>query len=194
LIRTQAGLCPIERLSPGDKVLTRDDGAQEIIWMGQRRMSGARLYAMPALRPIRIRAGALGIDRPEPDLLVSPQHRLLLRGRAAQALFNEPEVLVAAADLINNRSIVVDRGLREVIYIHLLFEQHQVIWANGLESESFHPANTSLDMIDESQRDSLLALFPRIEEQPESYGAFARRNLSTPEVALLRHDGGAIAA
>lgn len=194
LIRTETGSRLLETLLPGDRVLTRDDGPQEILWMGQRRMTGARLYAMPALRPVRIRAGALGIERPEPDLLVSPQHRLLLRGRAAQTLFNTSEVLVAAADLINNRSIVVDRALREVSYIHLMFERHQVVWANGLEAESFHPANTSLDMIEQQQRDSLLSLFPNLSTNPEAYGDFARRNLSGPEAALLRHDGGMIAA
>ena len=44
-------------------------------------MTGARLYAMPHLRPIRFRAGALGQGRPEDDLLVSPQHRMLVQGR-----------------------------------------------------------------------------------------------------------------
>lgn len=194
LIRTEAGPRPIETLLPGDRVLTRDDGPQEILWMGNRKMTGARLYAMPSLRPIRIRAGALGIERPEPDLLVSPQHRLLLRGRAAQSLFNSSEVLVAAADLINNRSIVVDRALREVSYIHLLFERHQVIWANGLEAESFHPANTSIDMIDAEQRESLFSIFPDLALSTDAYGDFARRNLSGSEAALLRHDGGMIAA
>lgn len=194
LIRTQSGSRPIEDLLPGDRVLTRDDGPQELLWMGHRKMSGARLYAMPALRPIRIRAGALGIERPEPDLLVSPQHRLLLRGPAAQALFSASEVLVAAADLVNNRSIVVDRALREVSYIHLMFERHQVIWANGLETESFHPANTSLDMIEDGQRESLLSLFPDIGTNPESYGDFIRRNLTGSEAALLRHDSGLMAA
>lgn len=194
LIRAETGLRPIETLMPGDRVLTRDDGPQELLWIGHRRMTGARLYAMPDLRPIRIRAGALGIDHPEPDLLLSPQHRVLLRGRAAQRLFNTSEVLVAASDLVNSRSIVVDRALREVTYIHLLFERHQVIWANGLETESFHPANTSLDMIEEAQRASLLSLFPDLAVDPDAYGDFARRNLSDAEAALLRHDSGMIAA
>lgn len=194
LIRTESGVLPIAALQPGDRVLTRDNGPQEIVWIGQRRMSGARLYAMPALRPIRIRAGALGLDRPEPDLLVSPQHRILLRARSALALFDTPEVLVAAADLINNRSIVIDRSLREVVYVHVMFERHQVVWANGLECESFHPANTSLDLIEDAQRADLLALFPDISARPESYGDFARRNLTAPEAALLRQDSTVIAA
>lgn len=194
IIRTENGNLPIEALRPGDRVLTRDDGPQEILWTGQRRMTGARLYAMPSLRPIRFRAGALGIDRPDADLLVSPHHRMLIRGRAAQSLFNRAEVLVCARDLVNNRSIAVDRALREVTYMHLMFERHQVIWANGLETESFHPASTSMEMVEESQQAALLAMFPQIVLAPQSYGDYARRTLSASEAAILRHDGKILAA
>ena len=189
MIETPQGRRPVEQLRQGDLVQTKDDGAQEIQWVGSRRMTGARLYAMPHLRPIRIRAGALGIDIPDGDLLVSPQHRMLVRGRAAQALFNAPEVLMSAIDMINERSISVDHALREVTYIHLLFARHQIVWANGLETESFHPANTSLETLDSGQRQALLALRPELGTDPHRYGEYARRNLSPSEAAILRHDG-----
>jgi len=83
---TPDGPREIGLLRPGDRVLTKDNGPQPILWSGQRRMSGARLYAMPQLRPIRFRSGALGIGRPEPDLLVSPRHRMLVAGAAARQL------------------------------------------------------------------------------------------------------------
>lgn len=188
LIDTPAGRRPVEALRPGEKVLTRDDGAQELLWIGSRRMSGARLYAMPHLRPVRIRAGAFGIGRPEGDLVVSPQHRMLLQGPAARALFNEAEVLVQAIDLVNGGSVRLEQGLPEVTYIHLMFERHQVLRANGLESESFHPASTSLEMIEAAQRAALLRLRPEIEADPMAYGAPARRLLSASETAILRHD------
>lgn len=189
-ITTADGRRPVEALQQGDLVQTKDDGAQEILWIGSRRMSGARLYAMPHLRPIRIRAGALGVDIPDGDLLVSPQHRMLVRGRAAQALFNVPEVLMAAADMIDERAITVDHALREVTYIHLLLARHQIVWANGVETESFHPANTALEALDAAQRQTLLALRPDLDADPHLYGAHARRNLSASEAAILRHDGG----
>lgn len=194
LLRTPDGARRIEALAPGDRVLTRDSGAQEILWIGTRRMTGARLYAMPALRPVRIRAGALGIDRPDPDLLVSPQHRLLVRGAAAQALFCEDEVLVAACDLVNHRSIAIDRGLREVTYIHLMLERHEVLWANGLETESFHPASTSLATVEEDQRRTLLAMMPGLSADPNVYGEYARRALSGSEAAILRAESAVLAA
>lgn len=188
LIDTPLGKRPVEALRPGDWVQTRDDGAQQVQWVGARRMSGARLYALPHLRPVRIRAGAFGMDRPEGDLLVSPQHRMLVRGAAARALFNETEVLVQAVDLVDGRAVRVEHGLPEVQYIHLMFARHQVLWANGVESESFHPASTALDMIDPAQRAGLHALCPEVDADPLAYGAFARRLLSPSEAAILRHD------
>ncbi len=154
-------------------------------------MTGARLYAMPHLRPIRFRAGALGNGRPEEDLWVSPQHRMLLQGPAAAALFNAHEVLVAAEDLLNDQSVTVDVTAREVTYIHLLLDQHNIIFANGMETESFHPSNTALDTIDPKDRAGLLALVPGIEVNPHSYGDYARRNLSASEAAILRHESAA---
>ncbi|GAB1364854.1 hypothetical protein MASR1M32_40900 [Rhodobacter sp.] len=187
-ILTPDGTRLIQDLRPGDLIQTKDNGAQEVLWRGSRRMSGARLYAMPHLRPIRFRAGALGQGRPEDDLWVSPQHRMVLRGQAAQALFNSPEVLVAAEDLVNDSSIMVDLAAREVTYIHLLLDRHNVIFANGMETESFHPSNTALDTIDPKDRAGLLGLFPEIEINPHSYGDYVRRNLSTSETAILRHE------
>jgi hypothetical protein len=187
-IATPDGPKLIQSLRPGDRVLTKDDGAQEVLWTGSRRMSGARLYAMPHLRPIRFRAGAFGNDRPEPDLIVSPAHRMLIKGAAAQTLFGTTEVLVRAEDLLNHTTITVDHVLREVTYIHILLERHNIVFANGVETESFHPSNTALEMIDPAQRDVLMAVMPQVAINPEAYGDYARRNLSASEAALLRHD------
>ena len=185
---TPQGLRPVEHLRPGDHVETRDNGPQRLLWSGHRHMTGARLYAMPHLRPIRFRSAALGRNRPDLDLLVSPEHRMLVRGRAAQALFNCDEVLVAARDLLNDTTITVDRSLREVTYIHVMLDRHNILWANGMETESFHPANAAFNEIDPAQRDRLLDLRPDLATDPYSYGGHARRNLSTSEAAILRHD------
>ena len=187
-IATPEGARAIESLRPGDRILTRDDGPQEVLWTGHRRMTGARLFAMPHLRPVRLKAAALGTGRPEDDLLVSPQHRMLVRGPAAKALFNEPEVLVTAKDLVNGGTIVVDGTLREVTYVHILLARHQIVWANGLETESFHPSNTALDTVNPVQRAELLRLFPGLDQDPDRYGGHARRNLTASEAAILRHD------
>lgn len=187
-IRTPEGEQSVEHLSVGDKVQTKDDGPQEVLWIGQRRMSGARLYAMPELRPIRLRAAALDQDIPDGDLLVSPHHRIVFSGPNAQALFNQPEVLVSASDLINDHSVFVDHAIKEVTYVHLLLSRHQVLWANGVATESYHPANTTLKTVEAEQRSQLLELLPDLKRDLHSYGPFARRNLDRSEAAILLHD------
>ncbi|MFU8779120.1 MAG: Hint domain-containing protein, partial [Roseovarius sp.] len=110
------------------------------------------------------------------------------RGDVARALFNTPEVLVMARDLINNDTVTVDLASREVTYIHLLLPRHQIIWANGLETESFHPASAALSMLDEGDRARLLAINPNLDCEPNLYGGHARRCLSGSEAAILAHE------
>lgn len=186
-ILTPDGIKLIEDLREGDHVQTKDNGAQPIQWMGQRRMSGARLFAMPKLRPIRIRAGLFGLDEPDEDLLVSPEHRMLIKGRVAMDLFNTPEVLVAARDLVDHDRVSVDLNVREITYVHMLLPQHEILFANGVESESFHPANAALSTLDESDRVRLQEMLPDVEYNPQGYGTYARRNLSSSEAAILIH-------
>jgi hypothetical protein len=187
-ILTPSGAVPVESLRAGDLVQTKDSGAQPIRWTGSRHMTGARLFAMPRLRPVRIRAGAFGIGEPDEEITVSPEHRMVLRGAVARALFNTPEVLVAARDLINGDSVVLDTKARSVTYHHLLLPRHEVLFANGLETESFHPANTALSTLGATDRARLLQEMPQIGRNPHLYGAHARRNLTRSEAAILLHE------
>ena len=187
-IRVADGTVPVEDLREGDLVQTKDNGLQEICWIGSRRMTGARLFALPKLRPIRIRAGAFGGERPDEELMVSPQHRILFRGASARALFNTEEVLVAASDLVNGHSVLADTKVKEVTYIHLMLPRHEVLFANGVESESFHPGETQLGTLDPTDRARLAHLLPFVETNPMGYGATARRNLTASEAAILLHD------
>lgn len=186
-ITTPKGSKLIEDLSIGDCVHTRDSGLQEIQWIGRRKMNGARLFAMPHLRPIRIKPGALGDNNPNRDLLVSPQHLILLQGARTQELFNEKEVLVAARNLVNGSTVAVDTTLREVTYIHILLPKHEVIWANGIEAESFHPASIDLESLPTEGHSQLLQYMPELARNPYAYGPTARRNLNESDAALLLH-------
>ncbi|MGB7318273.1 MAG: Hint domain-containing protein [Planktotalea sp.] len=187
MIETPDGARLVEDLREGDRLQTRDSGAQDIQWIGARRMTGARLFAMPQLRPIRIRAGALGVEKPDQEFLVSPNHRMLVRGVIARDLFNTSEVLVAAKDLVNGSTVTIDTQVKEVCYIHLMLPSHQIIIANGVETESFHPASTALSTIPDKDRARLALVNDRLEADPNSYGGYARRILSQSEAAILTH-------
>ena len=183
LIETPTGARPVDQFQPGDMVQTADNGAQPVLWVGQSRISGIALRRFAQLRPVRVGAGALGQGKPVDDLLVSPGHRLLVQGARARALFNTTEVLVAARDLVDGTSIRRDLALHGVTYVHLMLEDHQILFANGVPSESFHPDLASAELL----RPHLPALRPLLPGigQGAVYGAVARRCLSSAEAALL---------
>jgi len=186
LLDTPDGPRAIEDLYPGDRVDTRDNGPQEVLWMGLRRVSGARMFAMPRLRPVRIRAGAMGNDT---DLVVSPGHQMLISGRKVQALWNTAEVLVRAQDMIDGVRVAVDHSATEATYLHVLTQHHQVLRANGVWSESFHPGEADLSHVNTAEMEELLDRVPGIDTDDTAYGPSARRCLSAAELAILRHDG-----
>lgn len=182
---TEDGEKRVEELREGDRIQTKDSGVQEIRWIGSRRITGARLQAFPELRPVRIGAGGLGLGQPDGDLLVSPQHRMLITGHRALELFNEREVFVAANDLVGQAGIHVDHERRGFTYYHVLLDNHEVVFANGVETESFHPASAPLESLDPQDRARLIERFPGLDYDPGAYGDHARRMLSPPEAAIL---------
>ena len=185
LVATIRGERPVEDLRPGDRVITRDNGLQEIRWAGRRDLSARDLRAMPDLHPVLIRAGALSRGMPERDMLVSPNHRMLVASERAEIMFGEREVLVAAKHLTGLDGI--DRAqVPSVTYIHLMFAHHQVILADGAWSESFQPGDYSLRGLGAAQRREILSLFPELasESGAEAYQA-ARLSLKSHEAALL---------
>jgi len=190
MIQTQDGPRRVEDLREGNLIQTKDNGCVELLWKGHRRINGARLHAMPQLAPVRLRAGALGEKVPDAELLVSPDHRIVISGVQARALFNADEVLVMARDLVNDHSILFDRTVREVEYYHLFLPSHEVVFANRIETESFHPGAADLSTIEPYERQRLYERMPELVDDPYAYGHFARRALSASEAAVLQYDTG----
>lgn len=185
IISTPTGPTLIENLHVGDLVITADNGLQAIRWIGTKRVSGARLMAHPHLRPVRIKAHAFGHNRPEQDLLVSPQHRMFLKSNQAQLMFGEAEILMTAKSLVNDKTIIVDYQLTHVDYIHILFDRHELVQANGSWSESFHPGAVGLDAIEENARTELFNIFPELQSDPHSFGPSARQSVNEHEAKIL---------
>lgn len=183
-ILTPQGEVLVETIRVGDEITTLDHGVQKVRWIGSRNLSAAQLSQQPDFNPVRIAKGALGGGVPERDLTVSPQHRMLLAGAQAEMLFGEPEVLAAALYLINDSTILRQRP-NGITYIHLMFESHEVICANGAWTESFQPGAASIAGMGEAQRAELLALFPELEITGTRFAA-ARPALKSYEAALLQ--------
>lgn len=160
LIETEFGAMPIQELRQGMKVWTRDNGLQEIRWIGSRKLSSAVLGLASNLRPIRISAGSLGHDIPARDLLVSPQHRVLVRSRIAQKIFGCEEVLVAAKQLLQIEGIDVAHDLESVEYFHMLFDRHEIVVSDGAETESLYTGAEALKSLGQAAREEIFAIFP----------------------------------
>lgn len=176
-IVTPRGMRSIETLAVGDLVMTRDNGMQPIRWIQSRTVPAVDNFA-----PIRIRKGVIrGLDA---DLLVSPQHRMLFTGYQADLLFGDNEVLVSAKHLVDGLDVTEEPG-GMVTYIHMLFDQHEIVFAEGAPSESFHPGGMGLAALSDPAREELFALFPDLRSLPESYGRTARRCLKRHEARLL---------
>lgn len=162
LIETRDGPVPAGRVAVGDRVLTRDHGAQPVRWVGQRHYSAADLARAPHLRPIRIRAGALGGGLPLRDLVVSPQHRVLVRSAIAQKMFGTSEVLIAAKHLCLLDGIDIAVDLTSVTYVHFMFDRHQVVFAEGAEAESLFTGPEALKAVGPAARAEILTIFPEL--------------------------------
>ncbi len=185
LIATPSGERRVEDLEVGDRIITRDNGIQEIRWVGKRAMTGAELERAAHLKPVLIQQGALGNGLPERDMMVSPNHRVLVANDKTALYFEEREVLVAAKHLTGLDGVdVVD--VSWTTYIHIMFEQHEVILSDGAWTESFQPGEHSLAGIGNAQRNEIFELFPELKtrEGIEGY-ASARRSLKKHEAKLL---------
>ncbi|OAN82874.1 type I secretion protein [Sulfitobacter pontiacus] len=185
LIATPKGERRVEDLVVGDRVITRDNGIQEIRWVGAREMTGQELAHKAHLLPVLIRQGALGNNLPERDMLVSPNHRVLVANDKTALYFEEREVLVAAKHLtgLEGVDIVETSG---TTYIHVMFDHHEVILSDGTWTESFQPGDMSLAGVGNAQRNEILELFPKLatREGVDGYVA-ARRTLKKHEAKLL---------
>ncbi len=182
LIETDRGLRPVESLAPGDLVLTRDSGLQPLRWTGRRVVEARGAFA-----PIRIAANTFGRHA---ALMVSPQHRILLRDPLAELLFEADEVLVSAKDLVNRAEVRVVEG-GQVEYVHILFERHQVIYSAGLATESFLPGPETGNLFEAEIAAEILALFPDLDPRAgRGYPRAARRILRGWEARVLMAGGG----
>ncbi|EDM72427.1 type I secretion target repeat protein [Roseobacter sp. AzwK-3b] len=185
VIATPRGERLVQDLQVGDRIITRDNGIQEIRWIGRRDLQGRELLQAPHLKPVLIRAGSLGYGLPERDMVVSPNHRVLINNERTALYFEDREVLAAAKHLTGLDGVdLVDAS--SVSYIHFMFDQHEVVLSDGAWTESFQPGEQTMDGMGQAQRDEIYELFPELRDADglKAYQA-ARRSLKKYEAKLL---------
>jgi len=175
-IKTPAGERLVEDLQVGDYVVTQDNGLQKLRWIGSR-----TVRAQGPLAPIVISEGVLGNTR---DLRVSPQHRMMVSGEKAERMFGQWEVLAAAKHLMNWEGIYQEEG-EEITYFHFLFDAHEIVFAEGAPSESFHPGAVGLSTMEEESLEEIYTLFPEL-LKCQRHCASLRTRLRSPQTPAIR--------
>lgn len=161
-IATDCGLVAVEQLQLGDQVRTLDHGFQPVRWIGSRKIDQIDLAIQPKLYPVQIAKGALGPDTPNRDMLVSPQHRVLVRSRIAQRMFDTDEILIPANKLVGLPGVHVVGDVKEVEYFHLLFDAHQIIFSDGAMTESLFTGPEAMKGFSKAARREIKTLFPEV--------------------------------
>ncbi|MEQ6249014.1 Hint domain-containing protein [Sulfitobacter sp. HNIBRBA3233] len=164
MIETDRGPVDIAALCAGDRVRTLDHGYQRVRWIGRRVLRHAELCENPKFVPIRIAANALGQGYPERDLVVSPQHRLLVTSRIAGRMVGSEQVLVAAKHLLEMPGVAVASDLVEVTYLHILCENHEIVFANGTPAETLLTGPQALKSLGAAACAEIMALLPELAE------------------------------
>ncbi len=154
---------PIEDLKPGDRVLTRDHGPQSLRWL-----SKAALRAVGAFAPVVITSGTLGNSG---DLIVSPHHRVFLYQRQRPAGLSTSELLVQAKHLVDDETVFQREG-GYVDYYSLIFDQHEIIYAEGVPVESLMVNDATLGRLPAEIADEVKARFPGL-AQSQHFGTEA---------------------
>jgi len=162
-----------------------------------RHVSVDEMAANPKLRPVRIRPGALGPDLPKRSLLVSQQHRIVVSSRIVARMFGSNEVLVAAKKLLALPGIDLADDVAQVDYHHLLLDRHEIIFAEGIATESFYYGEGALKSLSSDKLEEIQIMFPdllsshvamqpaRLIPSPKRQKRFAERQLRNTKRDLL---------
>ncbi|MFT4716879.1 MAG: hypothetical protein ACI861_001624 [Paracoccaceae bacterium] len=185
LIATPQGQIAVEDLKPGDKIKTRDSGDQVLRWISSCALPSGDSDQAGEMA-LRIKADALGELRPMQDLVVSPRFRLLTNHPSCEALFGSPETLAPAADLLDGDTILQVRPAPGLEFFNLMFDSHQIVEANGLATESYHPGNFGVAVMSLEMQSHLRQIFPHLNGDLTRFGRTVRPILKGFEAEVLR--------
>ncbi len=154
MIATPDGFMPIERLKVGDRICTLDADPQPIRWISSRQIGHLELLANPFLRPV--------VFPGDTKLKVSRHHRMLIRGKIAQRMFGQDQILVPAKDLVGYCGVKMDDSTGSLRYYHILLDAHHIINANGIAAESLYLGSEGLNAMTPAARNELEMIFPQL--------------------------------
>ncbi|MCV2865514.1 Hint domain-containing protein [Defluviimonas sp. WL0075] len=182
VLLTEDGPVAVEDLAPGTRVQTAEGRMERVMWVGS--MTIFPPHAVSGIEPAlmtRVTADAFGLGRPNPDLVLGPRARILLRDERFQSATGMNSAYAPAAAFIDGVSIVEVTPIAPIPVYHLVLERHGSVRAAGLEVESYHPGNAAGEAMDSQLASLFLALFPHVKGFAD-FGPVAHRHLSTSEM------------
>ena len=178
LIATPNGEVPVEDLNARDLILTASGTSVALEWIAHSHFSLPEILMNRRISPVCIRKGSLGPNSPHTDLWVSPQHRIVLKAWNVELALGEPEVLVAAKNVVGESDAPSARWKNGVDYYHLLLDHHDIVVSNGVESESMLIGDESLRSLSVDARSEL---GDYLETHPDT-----NENAQSPAMAIAK--------
>jgi hypothetical protein len=155
-VATPMGYIAVERLSAGDVVLTSDGRHARLSWVGM-----TRVETTAATAPVRFETGTMDNMRP---LRLGQGHRVRVSGWRAQLLFDADAVLATAKSFVNSTDVTIEEASGQVVYVHLMFDRHEVVLAENIPCETLRPGPEGLDQLDIMTRRAVLNAHPHLAE------------------------------
>lgn len=163
ILATEEGPVAIEDLVPGVKIETRDAGYQPLMWIGSTTIAPNLPLADFPARLFRVPVDSFGPSRPMPDLMLAPHARLLHRSPKMRDMFGYEAALTTVPAFEDGYSVIRVAPASPVNVYHLAFRDHQIVRANGLEIESYHPDPDLTRQISGDSVRLFLSFFPYLE-------------------------------
>ncbi len=165
IMQTENGPVAVEDLLPGDRIRTEDNGFRTLVWRGTCAVvphATGQARAMGHLT--RIGSDTFGMARPTSDLVLGPSARLFQRAPGIKVLTGQDGAFIPARDFIDGVSIVELTPMTPVQVYHLGFKSHQMITANGVAVESYHPGPTPMIGLKGEMLSLFLSMFPHVRD------------------------------
>ena len=158
MIRTEEGPVPVEWLETSDRVLTRDNGYQPILWIDRTKADPGVLRQNPDLALVTVPAGSVAPGVPAHDLRVTGGLRIILRGVGDGAADRLNEVLAPVQAWRDCGVAAPVRPARSCPMTRILCANHEIILAEGTWVETFCADADTYDQIAEGKQNSLSQL------------------------------------
>lgn len=187
LISTTEGPVAVEDLFPGMQIITSDNGPMPLLWVGSITVfPNLPELTEESVRLVRVNSESFGIGRPMPDLMLGPRARVLYRHERCREDFGVPAAFAPAHAFVDGEAMIEVHPVSPVRAYHIALDGQQVVQANGLEVESYHPGPNVDDMLDAQMLDLFLNLFPHVRSVHE-FGPMTYPRLSAAETERMRN-------